>query len=69
MADFINRHRHWLHQFPGFQIHLGSLESHLTYSFTEEGSLSFGARIDFPEQFEEAIDLDEWVYIRGRAFT
>ncbi len=68
VADFIDRHRHWLHQFPGYQTHLGSLEAHLTYSFTEDGSLSFGAQIDFPEQLEEAIDLDEWVYIKGQGF-
>ena len=67
-ADFINRHRHWLHQFPGFQTHLGSLEAHLTYAFTEDGSLIFGAQIDFPDQFDEAIDLDEWVYLRGQGF-
>ncbi|MBF8263495.1 MAG: hypothetical protein HW387_1160 [Parachlamydiales bacterium] len=68
VADFVNRHRHWLHQFPGFQTHLGSLEAHLTYAFTGDGGLLFGAQIDFPDQFEEAIDLDEWVYIRGQGF-
>lgn len=68
VADFIDRHRHWLHQFPGFQIHLGSLEAHLTYSFASDGSLVFGAQIDFPEQLDEAIDFDEWVYLRGQGF-
>jgi len=68
VADFIDRHRHWLQQFPGFQIHLGSLEAHLTYAFTDDGSLAFSAEIDFPEQLEETIDLDEWVYIKGQGF-
>jgi superfamily II DNA or RNA helicase len=68
VADFIDRHRHWLHQFSGFQIHLGSLEAHLIYSFTDDEGLAFDARIDFPEQLEEMIDLDEWVYIKGQGF-
>lgn len=68
VADFVNRHRPWLQQFPGFQTHLGSLEAHLTYSFAEDGSLVFGAQVDFPDQFGEAIDFDELVYIRNQGF-
>ncbi len=68
VADFINRHRHWLHQFPGFQTHFGSLEAHLTYSFTPDGDLSFGAQLDYPEHFEGAIDFEEWVYLKGQGF-
>src|SRR5687768_1039903 len=36
IADFINRHRLWLHNFPGFQTHLGSLESHLIFRLSPE---------------------------------
>lgn len=68
VADFINRHRHWLHQFPGFQTHFGSLEAHLTYSFTPEGDLLFGAQLDYPEHFEGALDFEEWVYMKGQGF-
>ncbi len=68
VADFISRHRHWLHQFPGFQTHFGSLEAHLTYFFDEEGNLAFNAELEFPEQFDEAIDFDEWVYLKGQGF-
>ncbi|MEN9654237.1 MAG: hypothetical protein RL235_349 [Chlamydiota bacterium] len=64
--EFINRHRVWLHQFPGFQTHLGSLESHLTYALSEEGVLSFDATISVPD--EEIIQFDEWIYIRGQGF-
>ena len=53
VADFIDRHRHWLHQFPGFQIHLGSLEAHLTYSFTDEGSLLSAPRSIFPSSLKK----------------
>lgn len=68
VADFINRHRHWLHQFPGFQTHFGSLEAHLTYAFTSEGGLSFGAQLDYPEHFEGALDFEEWIYLKGQGF-
>lgn len=67
VAEFINRHRLWLHNFPGFQTHLGSLESHLTYHLTEEG-LSFHAELNFSENYEETHHFDEWVYIRGQGF-
>ena len=68
VADFINRHRHWLHQFGGFQTHFGSLEAHLTYSFTAEELLTFSAQLDYPEQYGEAIDFEEWVYLKGQGF-
>jgi len=66
VPEFVSRHRLWLHQFPGFQTHLGSLEAHLTYTIDDE--LRFDAKLDFPEQFEETIDFQEWVYIKGSGF-
>lgn len=68
MADFINKHRLWLHQFPGFQTHLGSLESHLIYRLSEEGVLSFEAELSFPEGYEHALHFDEWVYVPSFGF-
>lgn len=68
VADFINRHRLWLHNFPGFQTHLGSLESHLIYRFTAEGDLVFEAELNFPEEYEQTHHFDEWVYIKSQGF-
>ncbi|MDE3045262.1 MAG: DEAD/DEAH box helicase [Verrucomicrobiota bacterium] len=68
VSDFVGRHRLWLHQFPGFQTHLGSLEAHLTYLLDAEGNLSFEAHLDFPEELEETVDFDEWVYIKNAGF-
>lgn len=68
VADFISRHRLWLHNYPGFQTHLGSMEAHLTYSFNNDDALVFSAELSFPEQFDETVDFDEWVYIRGSGF-
>lgn len=67
MADFINRHRVWLHNFPAFQTHLGSVESHLVYRCTEEG-LFFDAALNFPQEYGDIHHFDEWVYIRGQGF-
>jgi SNF2 family DNA or RNA helicase len=66
IADFINNHRLWLQNFPGFQIHLRSLESHLTYRIDQEGNLRFEAELNVPE--ENAHHFDEWVYIDHRGF-
>lgn len=68
VADFVNRHRLWLHNYPGFQTHLGSLESHLIYKLSEENELSFDAELNFPEDYEETHHFDEWVYIKGQGF-
>lgn len=68
VADFINRHRLWLQNFPGFQTHLGSLEAHLIYRLSAKGELSFEAELNFPEGFEEAHHFDEWVYLPGQGF-
>lgn len=68
MAEFINRHRLWLHSFPGFQTHLGSLESHLIFRLREDLSLIFQAELNFPQDYEDCIHFDEWVYIKGEGF-
>ncbi len=68
VAEFINQHRLWLHNFPGFQTHLGSLEARLTYEINSEQKLIFSAKLDYPDQFEDTVDLGQWVYIRGQGF-
>lgn len=68
MASFISTHRVFLQQFRGFEIHLGSLESHLVYRFTKEGDLLFEAELNFPERYEGAVHFDGWVYIPGFGF-
>ncbi|MCC6127582.1 MAG: DEAD/DEAH box helicase family protein, partial [Chlamydiae bacterium] len=68
VAEFINQHRLWLINFPGFQTHLGSLEARLTYEVTPEKQLIFSAKLDYPDQFGEMIDLGPWVYLKGQGF-
>lgn len=67
VADFVNRNRSWLHNFSGFQVHLGSLESHLTSRLTKEG-LVFEAELNYPQTLGYIQHFDEWVYIKGQGF-
>ncbi len=66
VADFVNRHRIWLHQFPGFQTHLGSLESRLIYGLQNNEELFFDIELTFP--IEDIWNFDEWIYVRGQGF-
>lgn len=66
VGDFVNKHRLWLHQFPGFQTHLGSLESRLIYFLSPDGELSFDVELTFP--LEDMLNFDEWIFIRGQGF-
>jgi len=66
VSNFVNKHRLWLHQFPGYQIHLGSLESSLIYRLSSEGALSFDIELSFP--VDSVLDFDEWIFIRGQGF-
>lgn len=68
VADFINRHRHWLQAYEGFQTHISSVESHLTYLVNDRDELLLEAHLDFAEEGEEIIDFGEWLYIKERGF-
>ncbi len=68
VSEFVGKHRFWLHNFPGFQTHLGSLESHLVYRLDAQGTLHFDAELNFPEEVGETLHFDEWAYVRGQGF-
>lgn len=68
VSDFITKHRIWLHNFEGFQTHFGSIQSHLVYTFTENQDLVFSSKLDFPEEFENFIDFEDWIYIKSIGF-
>lgn len=67
VASFVNRHRHWLHAFEGFQTHIISVESRLTYVVDEKG-LRFESGLELAEESEEILDFNEWIYVKGRGF-
>jgi SNF2 family DNA or RNA helicase len=67
MGQFVEHFKHWLNQFEGFQIHLNSVESALTYELNEQQTLSFFSR-DHQFSGSDLIDLDEWCYLKGFGF-
>lgn len=67
VADFVNRHRVWLHNIAGFRTHLRSLESRLIYTVDEAGVLKFEAELSYPEA-GESLDFGDWVWLAGQGF-
>ncbi len=68
MNDFINRHRVWLGEFEGFQTHVYTIESNLSFSVSKEGFLRFEALVEMMDSSEEIIDFGDWIYLKGKGF-
>jgi hypothetical protein len=56
VPDFVTRHRHWLHAYEGFQTHVITIESRLTYTLTK-GSSVLNLGLELAEEAEEVIRL------------
>lgn len=67
MSHFIEHFKHWLNQFDGYQIHMNSVESSLTYEVTSKLNLQFFSREEVLAG-SDLIDLDEWCYLKGFGF-
>lgn len=68
VSDFINRHRHWLHAHEGFETHVTSVESQLTYELSAARTLRFDAKLELAEDAEEVLDFGDWIYVKERGF-
>jgi SNF2 family DNA or RNA helicase len=68
VSDFINRHRVWLGGFEGFQTHVYTIESQLSFRVSVEGLLCFEASVEMMDTSEEMIDFGEWIYLKGKGF-
>ncbi|MGE5196199.1 MAG: DEAD/DEAH box helicase, partial [Anaerolineae bacterium] len=68
VSDFISRHRHWLQGFEGFETHLSSLESYLTFTLGSDEVLQFGTRHALMDETEGAVDIGDWLYLKGKGF-
>ena len=68
LSEFITENRIWLHNFEGFQTHFGAFQSHLVYTLTKDLNLVFSSKLEFPGEFENFIDFEEWIYIKGIGF-
>ncbi len=68
VGEFVNRHRVWLNGYVGFQTHVSSIESQMTYSVDLKGSLRFESGLEFAAEGGEFIDFGEWIYLKGKGF-
>ena len=64
VSSFVNHHRIWLNGMEGFQPHLASIESHLTYTVGEK--LIFLSKL-YGDQ-KGAFDFGDWIYYDGQGF-
>ncbi len=67
VPEFIQSHRTWLNTHEGFQTHLVSVESQMTYQINEQGYLSFGRQLATGEG-EKTKEFGSWVYVSGQGF-
>ncbi len=68
VSDFVNRHRVWLNGYEGFQTHVSSIESQLTFSVNKEGFLQFESGLEIVGEGGEFVDFGEWIYLKGKGF-
>ena len=66
ISEFITHYRAWLSSFEGFETHLSSMESQLTYQVRADRSLIFNSDDSF--EGNGVVDLGEWLYIEGQGF-
>lgn len=64
MPEFIAANRIWLNSQPGFQTHLASIETHLTFSLVSS-KLIFSYQLSTDKEVKE---FDSWVYVKGEGF-
>lgn len=68
VSAFVTHHKVWLNQYEGFQTHLTSIESHLTYGIDKNDRLLFRSVTESMEESFGIIDMQDWIYIEGKGF-
>lgn len=68
VSVFVAQHRSWLNTQEGFETHLVSIESHLTYELTEDNHLTFNSIVDTQDDEAKQIDFGRWIYVPGYGF-
>lgn len=66
VAPFVTHNRVWLNDKKGFQTHLSSIESHLSYELSKENVLRFYAKEDV--DVRESKDFGDWMYYAELGF-
>ncbi|HSX03313.1 MAG TPA: DEAD/DEAH box helicase [Rhabdochlamydiaceae bacterium] len=68
VSEFINEHRVMLAAYEGFQTHVSGIESRISYRVGKDNTLEFYSHLETLEEEEEILDLDEWIYVKGKGF-
>lgn len=68
LTSFVERHRLWLNNYEGFQVHLATVESAMHLSLDEHESLHFEMRVEEGHEAEGFIDIGDWIYVPTRGF-
>lgn len=66
LPDFIRKYASWLNQQPGFETHVGSLETQILYSVDKQGNLSFERRLTYDRN--QTKEFGPWIYLKGEGF-
>lgn len=68
VVDFVRQNRSWLNLQEGFETHLVSIESQLTYSLSDDNKLTFVRQLQAKEDLKGSKDFGAWIYIPGQGF-
>ncbi len=66
VSSFVNHHRIWLNGQQGFQTHLASIESQLSYTVTKNQTLAFHTK--FQAKSFDLKDFGDWIYYNKLGF-
>lgn len=64
---FIQKHTHFLNQFPNFAVHLSSLNALIEYSVDDRGNLRFHQKMAV-EPKKQTHAFGQWIYVAGQGF-
>lgn len=68
VGDFVSKHKVWLNAIEGFQTHLMTIESEVSFHLSEKLSLCFTSHFSIVDKHSDAIDFGQWVYIPLKGF-
>lgn len=66
VSGFIHQYRSLLNLQKGFEVHLATIQTQLTYRLNKHKQLIFASHLSF--ESEKSYDFGDWVYIEGQGF-
>lgn len=66
VSSFIHQYRSWLNQQRGFEVHLATIQTQMTYHLNKYRQLIFASHLS--SESERSYDFGDWVYIIEQGF-